>query len=69
MEILYNNSVSKSKGKPKTPAIEVIEPPKIPTLNFGKRPSIFSGGRPGNPRGQVTLPTVRITQNKGGGGK
>jgi hypothetical protein len=50
--------------------IEVTEAPKIPTLNFGKRPSIFSGGVRGNsPRGQFVPPTARITQNKGGGGK
>jgi hypothetical protein len=55
--------------------IKVNEPPKIPTLNLGKRPSLFSGGS------KVSLPkgfspgkfnqSTFHTQHKGGpsGGK
>ncbi len=45
---------------------------KIPTLNFGKRPSMFSGGRgfqikmPGT---RFVPPVARVTQSKGAGGK
>ena len=48
--------------------IKVTEPPKIP-MGFGKKPSMFSGGKGSAPRGQFVPQTVRITQNKGGGGK
>ena len=52
---------------PAKDVIEVTEPPKIPTLNFGKRSSIFGGG--GFGKAQFKPPAPRITQNKGGGGK
>gem|GEM_PF-5596322 len=56
-------------SKAKIQTIAVTEPPKIPTLSFGKRPSGFGGGPKGSGRGQFVPQTVRITQNKGGGGK
>lgn len=40
---------------------------------FGKKPSIFSGGKNFQGKGfsgtRFTPPQIRITQNKGGGGK
>jgi hypothetical protein len=61
--------VAKSKKAENPDLIKVNEPPKIPTLNFGGRPSIFSPGGSQSPKGQIALPQIRITQNKGGGGK
>jgi len=59
----------------KAETIKVIEPPKIPTLNFGGgRPSIFSGNKgfipKGNPKAKFSK-AVFTTQHKGGpsGGK
>ncbi|HKC04662.1 MAG TPA: hypothetical protein VKC54_02215 [Patescibacteria group bacterium] len=62
--ISYAESVA--GGKMET--IKVTEPPKIP-MGFGKKTSVFSGGRGNNSRGQFVPPTMRVTQNKGGGGK
>ncbi|KKQ92346.1 MAG: hypothetical protein UU16_C0003G0026 [Candidatus Woesebacteria bacterium GW2011_GWA2_40_7] len=45
---------------------------KIPTLNLGKRPSMFSGGRGFQikmPGARFVPPVVRVTQSKGAGGK
>jgi len=61
--------MAKSKNLSKTQVIRVNEPPRIATLNFGKKPGVFSGGRSVGPRTNVILPPIRITQNKGGGGK
>ncbi len=45
---------------------------KIPTLNIGKRPSMFSEGRgfqAKSPGSRFIPPVVRVTQSKGAGGK
>lgn len=45
---------------------------KIPTLNIGGRPSMFSGGggfKIRMPGSRFIPPVVRITQSKGAGGK
>jgi hypothetical protein len=54
--------------------IVVNEPPPIPRQSiFGKKPSIFSGGSGIQNKGfsgtRFTPPQIRVTQNKGGGGK
>ena len=47
--------------------------PKNPSLGFGKKPSLFSGnkgfGVKTPPGARFIPPQIRITQNKGGGGK
>ncbi|HKB88829.1 MAG TPA: hypothetical protein VKC53_04230 [Patescibacteria group bacterium] len=46
---------------------------KLPTLSFKGTPSMFSGGKALNNRSfnkpSFVPPVVRVTQNKGGGGK
>lgn len=45
---------------------------KMPPLNFGGRPSMFSGGKglySRNPAAGFVPPKIRITQSKGAGGK
>ncbi|QQG41348.1 MAG: hypothetical protein HYV90_04270 [Candidatus Woesebacteria bacterium] len=45
---------------------------KIPMLNIGKKPSMFSGGRgfqAKSPGARFIPPVVRVTQSKGSGGK
>lgn len=42
--------------------------PKLPPMNFGKTPSMFSGGKGPAPKSFIP-PTFRVTQHKGGGGK
>jgi len=59
VEILYNTVV----GKAKTSSI-----PKLPSLNFGKKPSGFVGEKVPAPKNFIP-PTFRVTQHKGGGGK
>ena len=55
--------------------IKVVEPPKIPTLNFrGGPPSIFSGNKGYMPKGNLKAKfskAIFTTQHKGGpsGGK
>lgn len=53
--------------------IVVNEPPPIPRESiFGKKPSGFGGGgiqNKGFSGTRFTPPQIRITQNKGGGGK
>lgn len=47
--------------------------PKLPGLNFGKKPSMFSGGSMLANRkftgAKFTPPQIRTTQSKGAGGK
>lgn len=44
--------------------------PKRPSLNFGKKPSAFAGsGNRGLTPKSFIPPPVRVTQNKGSGGK
>lgn len=61
------------KDASETKKIAVNEPPPIPRESiFGKKPSIFSGGgvqNKGFSGTRFTPPQIRITQNKGGGGK
>lgn len=43
--------------------------PKLPSMNFGKKPMGFGGMSRGFTPKSVNLPPVRVTQNKGSGGK
>ena len=54
---MYNTSVTKSKKPSKSSVIEVNEPPKIPTLNFGEKALNFLAWRIRvTPKEQVALP-------------
>ncbi len=43
--------------------------PKLPSLNFGKKPMGFGGLNKGVTPKSFVPPPVRVTQNKGSGGK
>jgi len=43
--------------------------PKLPSLNFGKKPMGFGGMNRGTTPKSFIPPPVRVTQNKGSGGK
>lgn len=43
--------------------------PKLPSMNFGKRQAGFIGGSRTTTPKSFILPPVRVTQNKGSGGK
>jgi hypothetical protein len=60
MQIVYNKFMSKAKS---------ASIPKLPSLNFGKKPLGFVGGaKTPQPKSFVPI-TFRVTQHKGGGGK
>jgi hypothetical protein len=73
MIILYNTFMTNAKKTVTVSKEQVASPSKPPQLGFSK----FSKGfgsfgfqNPGSsPRGQFKPPAIRITQNKGGGGK
>lgn len=43
--------------------------PKFPSLNFGKKPTNFGSINRGSTPKSFIPPPVRVTQNKGSGGK
>lgn len=43
--------------------------PKLPSLNFGKKPMGFGSMNKGSTPKSFIPPPVRVTQNKGSGGK
>jgi len=67
LEILYNTSMAKSKEPVKT---DLKSLPKLPSLNFGKRGPVLPGQiNSGLSPKSFIPPPVRVTQNKGSGGK
>ena len=70
MEILYNTFMTKSKAQAETKSMGTV--PKLGSSIFSKKPSMFSGNRgvAGKPAVKTFIPPpIRVTQNKGGGGK
>jgi hypothetical protein len=59
LEILYNRRMAMSTKKPK------VEKVKLPPINFGRKQSMFSGGK-ANPANTFVPKTFRVTQHKGG---